>query len=124
MRISNTNLDAIIVALAKTNAKFGGNVRFRRFEPANKAGTIFEATLRVNDIHSPGARLAQSTTSKGNHRHLSNACWHVHGTFFDALNPEAIIYAGGLKIRPGDTWNDRNIGSMMQPMYYSEACEC
>lgn len=34
------------------------------------------------------------------------ACWHSTGLFLDALPKEAVIYANGRKIRPGESWKD------------------
>lgn len=116
MIAKNVTLDDLESALAKANEKFSGNLRWNRYP--EKAGRGYRFTLRVSDSKGPGARLGFSG------RHMTSACWHAHGTFFDALPREAVVKAGELTIRPGDMWQDRNIGSMMQPLYYSEACEC
>ena len=53
----------------------------------------------------------------------------MHGNFFEKLfeiSPEAIIYsswAGKITNHSGN-WQDKNIGGIMNPMYYSDACEC
>lgn len=87
-------------------------------------------------------------TFHGSQRHIASACWHAHGVFFDALPRELWIYpdgrmlpalgeppvsaksakvmikSGPWRFAPGDPWNDRNVGSRMQPLWYSEACDC
>jgi len=85
-------------------------------------------TLRVKDSHGKGAKLSYPNPSTGRQRHLINACWHVHGYFFEALleiNENIVIKTAGRTVdKNGGNWHDWNIGSMMYPMYYSEACDC
>ena len=103
-------------ALEEANRRFDWNLRWNRFEALS--ATRFHVTLRVEDSRRPGHRWGRSG------RRLVAACWHAHGRFFDALPKGAVIRASGRVIRPGDPWEDRNIGSIIFPMYYSEACEC
>ena len=129
MKISNVKYGDIIEALRETNVWFSGNVIINTHSFLNQAGTRHTVTLRVRDSKEPGHRLGQSTTSKGNHRRLVNACWHVYGTFVDALFeavPNAKVSNHNKKMVDRDDWywHDWNIGSIMSPMYYSEACEC
>ncbi len=111
-------------ALAIVNQKYNGNIEFNRF---SHEGNGFRFTLRVINSRLPGARLGFTG------KHLINACWHVHGNFFDAL---LNIY-GHAKIKTAKrtiektaegqiigNWEDWNIGSIMEPLYYSEACNC
>lgn len=85
-------------------------------------GTRYAVTLKVKDSHGKGAKIGYSG------RHTVNACWHVHGDFFDALldlNPEIVIKTLNRTIdKKGGNWHDWNIGSIMYPRFYSEACEC
>jgi hypothetical protein len=57
-------------------------------------------------------------------RKLACASWHAHGYVFDEifkLVPTAIIHSLGQKIdKYGGNWQDKNIGSMNNPKYYSE----
>jgi hypothetical protein len=112
-------------ALRRINEKYDGNIVWKRFEQ-NGSGVHF--TLTVRQSRGKGGRLGQCLTSKGNHRHIAAACWHVHGDFFDALFsivPNAYVRSMGRKITKDEgNWVDRNIGSPMYPMYYSEACDC
>lgn len=109
------NIQDLEKALDIINKKYQGNITFNRLD--NKG-----FTLKCKDSKKPGHRRGYSG------RRLISACWHVHGDFFDALfeiKPEAIIISLGEKItRFYGNWQDRNIGSMMYPLYLSEACDC
>ena len=109
-------------ALSYINDKhFKGNVIYNR-EPEQN-GRYVHFTLRVKDSSGPGARRGFH-----NRRKLVSACWHVHGELFEYLFTHfdnIVIVAGDKKMRDNyDNWQDWNIGSVYQPMYYSEACEC
>jgi hypothetical protein len=113
-------------ALAKVNERYAGNIKFKRFDTlgAMKNGLgRFRVTLTVVDSHGPGASYDQY---KG--RHISAACWHVHGYFMNALPQGTVIIttAGREKSvkHPGDTWQDWQAGSMMYPIMMSERCRC
>ncbi len=125
MKIKNATSEQIRKALTIINKKYKGNVTFNRFD---RTGNIYNVTLKVKNSRGRGARLGFYPTSTGKRRHLTSACWHVHGDFFDALlriNPEVVIRTADKKVdKWGGNWQDWNIGSMMSPMYYSEACEC
>lgn len=107
-------------ALYNVNKQYDGNISFNR-EP-EIVGNRLRFTLKVKDSHKKGARTGFTG------RHLINACWHVHGNFFEELfklNNQAIIIANGKQISVnGGNWEDRSIGSIMNPLYYSEACKC
>ena len=119
--IINTTRENIQKALDKANKEFDGNLEFNNFQ--RLSDTRHRVTLRVKDSHGKGARLGFKFDGR-KQRHLINACWHAHGTFFDLLPIDTRIQAGGIVTYSGDDWQDRNIGSMMYPMYFSEACEC
>lgn len=126
MIAKNTTIQDLYKTLENVNKKYDGNVIFNR-EP-EPYGRQIRFTLRVKNSREPGHRIGFCLTSLGNHRRLVSACWHVHGNFFEELFeicPEAIIKTNGKDISIyGGNWEDRNIGSMMEPMYFSEACEC
>ncbi len=116
-------------ALEVTNASFSGNIRFKDI---SQEGRRVRFTLTVVSSKGPGGRLG-FPNSDGKQRHIAAACWHVHGTFFDALldiAPGAVINTANaivFKLPDGQTignWQDSNIGSQYRPLYYSEACEC
>ena len=126
MLARKATLDDLQKALAVVNEKYENNVVWNR-EPSTY-GNGFKFTLRVKQSRGKGARLGFFVNHKGNRRHLINACWHVHGDFFDALfsmNPKAYVWSGKSKIAvEHGNWQDRNIGSMMSPLLYSDACDC
>lgn len=131
MLVKNLSLEQLKEAMKALNKKYDDNIQFNGCIAETETRIRF--TLRVKETKGKGARLGQGLTSKGNRRHLINACWHVHGDLFDLilnLEPKAIIYAGAKKIykdglgRIVGNWEDWNIGSMINPLYYSEACEC
>jgi len=116
----------IRTALMNANVQFGGNLEFKRFDHAGKTRhgeNKFTVTLTVKDSRKPGSRRSTSG------RRIAAACWHAHGRFFDALPGTTRIVTscgqnGTLNTYPGVPWNDFNIGSLYQPMYMSEACDC
>lgn len=124
-KVSRADLGA---AMARVNQKYDSNVVWNRNDQLSK--DRFRITLRVKDSKGKGSRLAQGRLMgyKSGAIHLISACWHVHGDFFEALlaiNPNAIIKVATHRIdRYGGNWVDRNIGSIIHPVAYSEACEC
>lgn len=124
MEIRNCSRAEIETALQTVNAEFDGNVGFKKFEELNRKRTeAYRVTLTVRDSHGTGAR-----TSADGSRAIAAACWHVHGTFIDALPEQAEIITSTRSERtikrPGDRWEDWNIGSVYNPCMYSEACRC
>ena len=118
MKAKNTNRNEMEAALAIVNEKYAGNIVWNRFDD----GKTINFTLTVKSSKDPGGRLSPQG------RRVAAACWHVHGDFFDALfsiNPDAVIISMGRKITiEAGNWQDRNLGSMMYPFMYSNACEC
>tara|TARA_Y100000310_G_C20430071_1_gene691039 strand:- start:386 stop:760 length:375 start_codon:yes stop_codon:yes gene_type:complete len=123
MIITGATREELETALVGVNAQYGDNVTWNNLEALS--ATRHRVTLRVHSSSGPGHRLGQNVhPATGNRRRMTAACWHVHGTFFDSLPVGTVIRAGGKAISPGDPWEDRNIGSMMYPLLYSEACDC
>jgi hypothetical protein len=120
--VRNVNLDDLDWALATVNGLFNNNVRWRRspewLNNSRGKGSSYRCTLTVWDSGEEGGRRSASG------RRVAAACWHIYGAFFDALPGHAVISANGVNHRPGDTWEDRNIGGQWAPFYYSDACEC
>lgn len=119
MELRNVTKQEIETALLNTNKKFEDNIIFNRFE---SKGKNFNVTLKVKNSKCPGARIGFSG------RAMTAACWHVYGTFIEEilnLNNNAVIVSMGEKITiNGGNWVDKNIGSIMNPMLYSDACRC
>jgi hypothetical protein len=117
---TNATQDDLHKALVLVNQKYAGNIRFKRMD---QKGNRVHFTLTVHRSRGPGGRLNHTRD-----RHISAACWHVHGHFFEelfALRPDAIVRAATHKITKDiGNWIDRNIGSHMYPCMYSDACNC
>lgn len=124
MQARNVTRGQMFNALQAINKKYGGNVEFNRFDGAR----VFNFTLKVKDSRGKGAKLGFSRRLDGRRRRTSNACWHVHGDFFDALleiNPAAVIVTAFARIDAnGGNWQDKQVGSMVEPVMYSQMCEC
>ena len=120
------NSGVLYDAMYNVSQRFEGNVRFKRepeFIGKDRQGRFkYRFTLTVKSSSGPGARRGVDG------RAIAAACWHVHGYFFDRVflfDGEAMIEAGKLKMKgPEDNWQDRNIGSQMKPLLFSDACEC
>ncbi len=116
---TNASEQQLQEALNLTNKDFAGNIRFKRIEPKGKQ-MIF--TLTVNSSSEPGARRGYQG------QRLAAACWHVHGTFFDHLIDlylETWVKSTIGKIdNNGGNWQDKQVGSLYQPRYFSEMCDC
>ena len=128
-----TKKENIVKALKLVNKKYKWNITFNRFDSLSE--NRHQVTLKVIDSYKPGHRFgfnhnygSLNPTVNTNRRHLPCACWHVHGHFFESLfsiDRETVIIAKGKKItKEGGNWEDTNIGSIMAPMYFSEAYEC
>jgi hypothetical protein len=109
-------------ALNGANKRFAGNLEFKRFD---KAGITrdrrekFNVTLTVKSSREPGARRG----FRG--QRLACACWHAHGYFLDGLPKGTEVRTTLGVVKAGITrWHDSNIGSMMHPLKFSEACDC
>ena len=114
--IINTNRETLDKALERTNREFEGNVIYNRID--RLSDNRHRVTLKVKDSKAPGARRGYTG------RRMISACWHAHGVFFDSLPEGTKIHTGGQTVHAGDAWQDRNIGSIVYPMMYSEACDC
>lgn len=108
-------------ALDDTNKRYKGNLAFRYLVPDGR-GVSF--TLTVKDSKALGHRRGQSG------KRLACACWHGHGDFFESvfkIVPAARIVSRSMGVtitKHGGNWQDKNIGSIMYPLFYSEACDC
>ena len=122
MYYRNCSVDDLEKALFIVNRKYENNIEFKRLESSKK---LF--TLKCKDSKKKGHRLHINMFNGKTKKGIS-ACWHVHGDFFDALfriKPNAYVISYSKKItKKNGNWEDRNIGSMFYPVYYSESCEC
>lgn len=115
MQAKNVPLTGIIDALESIQGEYGRNLMFRY--PPKAVGRQFQFTVTVKDSKGPGGR-----------RGMRAACWHVHGDLFEAIlarQPNAVIKTAGREVTvDGGNWVDWNVGSMMEPLMYSETCRC
>lgn len=127
MTIKNIAEAQLLRALDQVNERYNNNLRIE-YSSINAKNTRFKFRLFVKSSREAGARRSWSG------RRLINACWHVHGDFFDtvlAIAPEAVIRAS-TQARPiysedgqvFNNWIDVQVGSMMQPSYMSDNCDC
>jgi len=140
MKAKNCTAEDLQKALVIINQKYEENIKFKRLDVVAKNGKTCQFTLTVIDSKKPGHRrgfpkiegkenpFRYVAVAEG--KRMAAACWHAHGDFFDALigiNKQAIIVSRSVDTvidRNGGNWQDKNIGSMMFPLYYSEACDC
>jgi len=126
MNIKHVTTAQMETALATVNRAYDGNITFKRFDPQHNGGVHF--TLGVRSSKAPGGR--RSHTGK----RVAAACWHAHRDFMKeifALVPNAVLrschacYKGKAGFeRDFPNTGYINIGSMMQPLEFQNACEC
>ncbi len=133
MLVTGASHGEIDAALTKINKSYAGNLRFARFVPRPNG---FLVRLGVSDCRSPGARRGFSRNKDGERRRSASACWHAPGDFIDALPPLAGVHSAPLthlvtrhdypKIEHGGScrWIDWQVGSMADPAYMSQLCDC
>jgi hypothetical protein len=122
MIAKNVTMEEMELAMSHTSPMYNGNVTWNRYE---RKGRNIAFTLRVHSSKGAGAMISKRWSGQ---RRTINACWHVHGHFFEALfkiAPEAVIMSRGNKItKDSGNWEDFNVGSMAYPVYASECCHC
>lgn len=121
----NTTPAELHAALAKANKAYDGNLTFKTFEPQGR-GVNF--TLTVKSSKGKGGRRGHTG------RRIAACCWHGHFSVMDELfklNPHAKIiscratYDGKADFeRKFEATGDANIGSMMVPLRFRDACDC
>ena len=127
--IKNATSVQIQNALDATNKIFSNNIRFNRFD---KIGKSYSVTLKAISSRKPGGRISIDGIITGHKRYVNAACWHVHGVFFDELFKQSESIAVISSTRNGKqtitkdsgNWSDVNVGSVVHPVLYSDACEC
>lgn len=145
MLIKNVTKIEIKQALVEVNKEFEDNIIFNRFDSANRKETRWNVTLYTKSVKKAGHRLGfpeftgfNSPPNWDKRRRLRYACWHVHGTFFDKLfeiNSKIAIRSGSSLANPnrnnggwitinGGNWQDKDIGSQLNPYWFSDACDC
>ena len=116
---------AIEIVTATYGAPFTTDMRHER---TYKDGTLaLRGRLLPKSSRQNGARRSWSG------RRLKAACWHAHRDYLRALFaecPDAVVVTA-LARYTADTFEDvypgtatRNVGSMVQPAYMDELCDC
>ena len=120
MKVENLTAEQLDRCIAKLNKVKGYKIEYNRHPERN--GNYLHFTIKSEVSKIPGAR----TSSSG--RNLVSASWHAHGYLFDIIlteYPDAVIKSLDSKIyskngHVSGNWQDRNIGSIMEPCYFSE----
>jgi hypothetical protein len=125
MKLYGVTAEQLQVCLSETNKAYKGNLQFNYVEPHRNH---VQFTMRVRNSHGKGARLGHTG------RHIVAACWHGHRDLMRAIfekHPNArLVSAQAVYNGKSDFLNKfestgyKNIGSIMQPLYYHNACEC
>jgi hypothetical protein len=122
--ISASELCAIVREVSGRD--YDGNVIFKR-EP-ELIGNFLFFTLTVIKSANPGGKRSPSG------RKVSAACWHAHRDIMQVIfnsNPDALLvtalarYDGKQDFEYSfPTTGETNIGSMYEPFYMQDACDC
>ena len=110
--------DQIEECLRRVNTVFNGNIVFKR---CDLEGQKYVVTLTVISSRADGARVGHTG------RRISAACWHVYGMFFAEcfyMSANCRIKQCGQLLTKENNWRDKNIGSIVEPLLYSNACMC
>jgi hypothetical protein len=101
------------IAIEKVNLKRNYQISLNR---AEQKGKWFHFTLK-----SPSKVSGARTSWSG--RNMPKASWHAHGFVMDAIfdiDPAAKIVSLGKILEKDFNWEDKQIGSIMQPCWMSE----
>lgn len=125
MKINTVSMNDMQAALNTVNRAYDGNVTFNRLD---QSWRNINFTLRVKSSKGPGHRVSHTG------RRIPSACWHVHRDFMKAIfdiAPDAVLRSCRAVYRGKDGFERDypatahiNIGSMMQPLSFANACEC
>ena len=144
MIVKGLTAEEVRAAIGIVGARnFGGNLTVNREPEQYRGGVRF--TLRVESSKGPGHRLGYSLNKAGNQKRLTAACFHAYGEVIRELLARGAKYVQSAPImlersrnkdaRPArwtwDNWQEnadamayQNIGSIMEPLMFCEACEC
>ena len=132
MKTRNITSGQLYEALERVNKDFDENITMEVTRNYTSTG-LPRHSVKLGVLSSYGAGGRYNPNSN---RHIAAACWHVFGEFLDALgeitDDNALVVLRGESyndpdrvVHPSDHgWVDYNIGSMYQPLYYSESCHC
>lgn len=112
---TNATQQQVEQAIRNVNEKFGYKLEINNSKMLSR--NVLQFTIRSEKSGIPGSRHSYSG------RKLVSASWHAHGYVMDEifkLNPDCYISAMGKKLTKGFRWEDSNVGSIMNPVYFSE----
>jgi hypothetical protein len=111
---TTAKLTTVTKAIKSVNKRYGYKIEFKTCE---QRGKWVHFTIKSKS-GIPGARESHSG------RNLPSASWYAHGFLFDQIfkmEPSAIIWSAKRRItKQSGNWEDFNIGSVMQPCYFSD----
>lgn len=128
MRLRNVTLDDFRASVKRVNVHYNGNLHVH--DDAHETGSRVITTVGRLDVlnsRESGARRSWSG------RRTRAACWHAfRDVIRDILehNPEATVITSMARYTPEnfeDTYpatGDQNIGSMFEPAYMPDLCDC
>ncbi len=127
MKIKGISIPELTIAMSYVSVrKYEDNITFNR-KPERK-GNWLHFTLTVEDTSGPGARRSHQG------RKVKAACWHAHRDIMEEIfdiAPGAVLVAAMARYegregfaRTYPATGETNIGSMIEPMRYRDACEC
>lgn len=109
---TTANIETVKTALLAVNQEKGYELECNRLD---QCGKWVNFTIKSKS-GIPGSRLS------GSGRKLAKASWHAHGFVMDKIfeiEPDCVIISMGEKLYAGHIWQDRNIGSQYNPVYFS-----
>ena len=128
MIIKNITTEQLNESVKELNSLYDNNIKLNDHEVINNKGTRHRVTLRVNDCRGEGSRHGFNTNKNGEYRRTNSACWHTHGDFFELLfkrNDRCEVRSGGNLITVnGGNWQNKRTGSMLNPIMFSDMCDC
>ena len=119
-----TDEPTIHAALAVCNAKQGDNIMIKNLR---KDGRGYRFTITVKDSSKQGARRSYTG------RRIAAACWHAYRDLILALfdlgcervqSCRADWHSRDHFLTTYEVTGNENIGSILQPLCYADACEC
>jgi hypothetical protein len=140
MIIRNVTEQDLYWALAQVNGIHDNNIVFKKCEQipgrTRQGDEKWSVILTVRSCYASGGRYYPKSR-----RHVSAACWHAHGRFFDCLpRDQGVIIVTSMggnyntqsrtKVAPGERWSDwivsrrvTNRGRKVRT-FASDCCHC
>lgn len=136
MIVQGITVEQFYDAVAKAQVAYGNNLE--TIIGTKHSDTRFRARVTVGEtgfqLYGKGDELAPGQRRSWSGRRIKAACWHVYRDVLNEvfnINPEANVYTGMAKYKGRKGFEDnypatgeRNIGSMFQPAYMPDLCDC